>query len=196
MFLKSAFNILSQKILHNGFFKLHEVTFKHKKHDGTWSKPIKREIFGGAQVASILPYDPVTKKIILIDQFRPGILKDNHHPVIKEIVAGIIDKGESPEETAKRECKEEIDCDILSLIKICSYYPAPGSSESYYHLFLGEISSFEGNKIVGQKNENEDILARCYSLEEVKKLLINNKIINALTLIALQWFFLNYNSID
>ena len=194
--MKSAFNILSQKILHNGFFKLHEVTFKHKKHDGTWSKPIKREIFGGAQVASILPYDPVTKKIILIDQFRPGILKDNHNPVIKEIVAGIIDKGESPEEAAKRECKEEIGCDIHRLTKIFSYYPAPGSSESYYHLFLGEVSSFEGNKITGQKNENEDILARCYSLDEVKKLLINNTIISGSTLIALQWFFVNYNSID
>ena len=38
--------------------------------------PIEREIFSGAHVVTILPYDPLTKKIILIDQFRPGILKD------------------------------------------------------------------------------------------------------------------------
>ena len=73
------------------------------------------------------------------------------------------------QEAAKRECKEEIDCDINKLTKICTYYPAPASSESYYHLFFGEVSSFEGEKIVGQENENEDILARCYSVNEVKK---------------------------
>ena len=193
--MKSKFNILNKKILHNGFYKLHEITLKHKKHDGSWSTPIKREVFGGAQVATVLPFDPKTNKIILIDQFRSGILNKNHDPIIKEIVAGIINQGESPEETAKRECKEEIDCDVHKLIKVCSYYPTPGSSESYYHLFLGEVSSFEGIRIKGQKDENEDILARCYSIQEVKKLLMNNKIVNGLTLIALQWFFLNYKSI-
>ena len=144
----------------------------------------------------MLPYDPKTKKIILIDQFRAGIIRKNIDPTIKEIVAGIIDQGESPEETAKRECKEETDCDIHQLTKICSYYPVPGTSESYYHLFLGVVSAFEGIRIKGKKEENEDILVRCYSIEEVKKLLINNKIINGLTLIALQWFFLNYSSVD
>ncbi len=113
--MKSIFNILNKKILYNGFFKLHEIIVEHKKHDGSWSAPIKRELFSGAHVATVLPYDPLTKKIILIDQFRPGILKKNHDPIIKEIVAGIIDKGESPEEAAKRECKEEIDCDISAI---------------------------------------------------------------------------------
>ena len=190
--MKSKFNILNKKNLYNGFFKLHEITLEHQKHDGTWSTPMKREIFSGANVATMLPYDPKTKKIILIDQFRAGIIKQNQDPLSKEIVGGIIDQNESPEETVRRECKEEIDCEIHKLIKIMSYYPSPGSSESYYHLFLGEISSFEGIKIMGQKNENEDILARCYSIEEVRKLLIDKKINNGLTLIALQWFFLNY----
>ena len=40
--------------------------------------------------------------------------------------------------------------------------------------------------------ENEDILARCYSIKDVRKMLNNGKIINGITLIALQWFFLNY----
>ena len=194
--MKSKFNILNKKILYNGFFKLHEITLKHQKHDGSWSNPLKREIFSGAQVATVLPYDPKNHKIILIDQFRTGTIKKNQNPVIKEIVAGIIDQGESPEEAAQRECKEEIDCDIFQLTKICSYFPAPGSSESYYHLFLGEVNAFEGIRIKGQNEENEDILARCYSVKEVKKLLINNEIINGLTLIALQWFFLNYSSFN
>ena len=44
------------------------------------------------------------KKLYLLTQFRPGILARNQNPIITEIVAGMIDKGESPEEAAIREC--------------------------------------------------------------------------------------------
>ena len=189
--LKTKFNIISKKILHSGYFKLHEYIVEHKKHDNSWSNQMKREVFGGAHVSAVLPYDPISKKIVLIEQFRTGLIKNNYDPIIKEIVAGNIDEGESPEEAAIRECNEEIDCEIKKLKKITSYFPAPASSESFYHIFLGEIESFAGERIKGQENENEDILSKCYSYEEVKKLLENNQIINGLTIIALQWFFLN-----
>ena len=189
--MKTKFNIINKEILHSGYFKLYGYTVEHIKHDGSWSNQMKREVFSGAQVSAVLPYDPIAKKIVLIEQFRTGVIKNNYDPVIKEIVAGNIDNGESPEKAAIRECKEEIDCDVKNLKKITSYFPAPASSESYYHVFLGQIKSFEGTKIKGQKDENEDILSKCYSYEEVKKLLKNNQIINGLTIIALQWFFLN-----
>ena len=107
-------------------------------------------------------------------------------------MAGIIDKGENPKQAAIRECKEETGCDVTKIIDIFSYYPAPGSSESYYHLFLGEVKSFEGERIFGQNHENEDILVKSYDIEEVRDLLNQKKIVNGVTLIALQWFFLNY----
>ena len=186
------YKIYSKKKLHDGFFKLHEINFTHQKHDGNWSSKVKREVFSGAHVASVLPYDPIKKKILLINQFRPGVLKRSLNPILTEIVAGIIDEGETPHEAAKRECMEETGCIVHRLQDIYSYYPAPGSSESYYHLFLGEISSFEGEKILGQKNENEDILVKSYTVEEVKELLKKREIINGLSLLALQWFFLEY----
>ena len=150
------------------------------------------EIFGGAHVASVLPYDPIKKKIILVNQFRPGVLKQGFNPLLLEVVAGIIDKNESPEKAAIRECKEETGCEAKNLKKICSYFPSPGSSESYYNLFLAEVESFEKKRIEGKQNENEDILAQSYNVKEVKKLLEEGKISNSLTIIALQWFFLNY----
>jgi len=81
---------------------------------------------------------------------------------------------------------------VNKIIEIFPYYPAPGSSESYYHLFLGEINAFEGERIMGQEHENEDILVKSYDVEEVKNLLDKQKILNGLTIIALQWFFLKY----
>ena len=57
--MSSKFKILSKKNLHDGFFKMNEVILKYKKHDGSWSNKVKRELFGGAQVSCLLPYDPI-----------------------------------------------------------------------------------------------------------------------------------------
>ena len=184
-----------RKPLYRGFFELLQFTFKHRKHDGSWSKELIREVLKGTDVATVLPYDSKAKKIILIDQFRSGLVENNEEPVIKEIIAGFIDKGESPEEAATRECKEETGCSVLQLKKIFSYYPSPSYSQSHYHFFLAEVESFEGKRMLGQTDEDEDLLACSYSTNEVKNMLNNGKIINGVSLVALQWFFLNYKII-
>ena len=46
-----------------------------------------------------------------------------------------------------------------------------------------------------KKDEGEDILVRCYNTDKVKTMLNDGKIINGATLIALQWFYLNYKII-
>ena len=189
--MNSNFKVTNKKNLYDGFFKMHEVSLKYKKYDGNWSNEIKRELFDGAQVSAVLPYDPIKKKIVLIQQFRPGTISKNTNNYLNEIVAGIIDPGEDAEITAKRECLEETGYKIKKLTPIQGYYPAPGSSESFYHLFLGEVDSKEGKKIMGLNTENEDILVESFKINQVKKMMQNAEFINGLTLIAIQWFFLN-----
>ena len=60
--MNSSYKINSKKKLHDGFFKLHEINFNHKKHNGKWNNNVSREVFGGAQVGALLPYDPIKKK--------------------------------------------------------------------------------------------------------------------------------------
>ena len=98
---------------------------------------------------------------------------------------------EIPEDTAKRECLEETGCEVSNLTSIQGYFPAPGSSESFYNLFLGEVIAPDKEIIRGLENENEDILVKSYSFDEVKTKMNKKQILNGLTLIALQWFFLN-----
>ena len=169
--MKLKYKIINQKDLYSGFFKLKKIEFIHQKHDGTWTNQVDREIFGGAHVSTLLPYDPKRKEIVLIQQFRAGVISRYDEDYLYEIVAGIIDENESPEETAKRECFEETGCIVNKIIPIQGYFPAPGSSESYYHLFLGEINAFDGERIRGLETENENILVKSYKVEQVRNML-------------------------
>ena len=186
------YRIINKKNLYSGFFNLNKYEFVHEKHNGKWTNKVEREIFSGAQVSTLLPYDPIRKEIILIQQFRAGVLSRYNKDYLYEIVAGIIDEDEKPEETAARECFEETGCKVEKILPIQTYFPAPGSSESYYHLYLGEIKSFEGERIRGLESENEDILVKSYKINDVRNMLKGKKIKNGLTLVALQWFFLEY----
>jgi len=190
--MKLKYKIINKKNLYSGFFNLNKYQFIHQKHDGDWTNIVEREIFSGAHVSTLLPYDPIKKEIILIQQFRAGVLSRYDNDYLYEIVAGIIGENEKPEKTAIRECLEETGCEVKKIIPIQDYFPAPGSSESYYHLFLGEINSFDGERIKGLEDENEDILVKSFKIEDVRNMLKENKIKNGLTLIALQWFFLEY----
>ena len=134
--MKPKYKIINKKNLYTGFFNLNKYQFIHQKHDGNWTNEVEREIFSGAHVSTLLPYDPIKKEIILIKQFRAGVISRYDDDYLYEIVAGIIDNNEKPEETAKRECLEETGCEVNKIKTIQSYFPAPGSSESYYHLFF------------------------------------------------------------
>ena len=190
--MKLKYKIINKKNLYSGFFSLNKYKFIHKKHNGELTDTIEREIFSGAHVSTLLPYDPIKKEIILIQQFRAGVLSRYDENYLLEIVAGMVDDGENPEETAIRECFEETGCEVKKIYPIQSYFPAPGSSESYYHLYLGEIQAFDGERIRGLEKENEDILVKSFKIDDVRQMLKERKIINGLTLVALQWFFLEY----
>jgi len=190
--MKLKYKIINKKNLYSGFFSLNKYEFIHEKHNGEWTNTVEREVFSGAHVSTLLPYDPIKKEIILIQQFRAGVISRYDENYLLEIVAGIVDEGENPEQTAIRECFEETGCEVKQIHPVQSYFPAPGSSESYYHLYLGEIQAFDGERIKGLEKENEDILVKSFKIEEVKQMLKEKKIMNGLTLVALQWFFLEY----
>ncbi len=80
---------------------------------------------------AILPLFLDSCNIILIRQYRPAIEK-----WILEIPAGVIDPGEKPEETARRELEEEAGLKANRLVKIGEGYVSPGYSTEHMTLFL------------------------------------------------------------
>ena len=58
--------------------------------------------------------------------------------------------------------------------------------------YMKSLTAFDGERIKGLEKENEDILVKSFKIDEVRQMLKEKKIMNGLTLIALQWFFLEY----
>lgn len=177
--------------LYEGFLQLKQVRFRHRLHLGGLSTPITREIVDCFHYAAILPYDPVADTILLIEQFRIGAYCGHLPAWQQEIVAGIIDPGETADAVACREAKEEAGCDILDLIPISRYAISPGMSSETMTLFCGRIDSRGLGGFHGLAAEQEDIRAYLLPYRKVRRLLKGGGITNAVTLIALQWLILN-----
>ncbi len=58
-----------------------------------------------------------------------------------EIPAGGIDKDESPEDAARRECVEETGCTLKDLTYLCWQNPNNGMSDLKCHVFLARVES-------------------------------------------------------
>tara|TARA_B100000945_G_C19855618_1_gene355970 strand:- start:70 stop:465 length:396 start_codon:yes stop_codon:yes gene_type:complete len=124
-----------------------------------------------------------------------GLLDKATTPWALELVAGMIEAGEELEEVAVREVKEESNCDISQLIKICDYYNSPGVSSEKVRLYLGIVASKNVGGIYGLESENEDIEVVVLSYNDAVNGLKRGYLANAMTIIALQWLELNKSDI-
>ncbi|MDC8833068.1 ADP-ribose diphosphatase [Alteromonas gilva] len=183
--------IITKEPLYEGFFDMVRYDFRHKKYDGSWTETISREIFERGHAAAVLPYDPVTREFVLIEQVRVGALPTSDKPWLIEIIAGIIDEGETAENVCLREAQEEAGIELTHLTKALSYLPSPGGTTERLHIYVAATDSTKADGIHGLAEESEDILVLRVGEETVRKWLADGKIDNAASIIALQWFFMN-----
>ena len=117
-----------------GYFRLDHYRLKHRLFEGGWSGEMSREVFERGHAVAVLPYDPDRDEVVLIEQFRPGAyaalasewFDDGASPWLVECVAGIIDKGENPDDVARRELIEEpgvLAATGLEAIQLTQYRP-------------------------------------------------------------------------
>jgi ADP-ribose pyrophosphatase len=105
------------------------------------SPPIVREVIEKGDVAAVLLYDPQRDEVVMIEQFRIGARDDPRGPWLLEIVAGLIEPGETPAQVARREAMEEAGCTVLDLLPISTFYTSPAKTSQRTHLYLGRVDS-------------------------------------------------------
>jgi 8-oxo-dGTP pyrophosphatase MutT (NUDIX family) len=109
--------------------------------------------------------------VLMVRQYR--------HPLketLIEIPGGFIDENESPEVAMKRELLEETGYEFSSIIKVGKIAANPGVLDNYTYLFLAK----GGIKTSEQKlDDTEELEVEKISLKELKKLFLENKIVQA-----------------
>ncbi|HDP88447.1 MAG TPA: NUDIX domain-containing protein [Thioalkalivibrio sp.] len=183
--------ILNRQRLYKGFFEFLRYELRHTRFDGTMSAPLTREMLVQRQSVAVLPYDAARDRVVLIEQFRIGALEAATGPWLTEIVAGIVEPGEQPEEVARREAMEEAGCVLGAFARTHHYLPSPSSSDEQISLFVAQVDSAGLGGLHGVAEEGEDICVRVVDTQEAFDLLDCGIINSAIPIIALQWLRLN-----
>jgi ADP-ribose pyrophosphatase len=92
-------------------------------------RTLLREIVEHAPGAAVVAID-ADGQVLLVRQHRPAVSAD-----VLELPAGLVDPGEQPIDTARRELTEETGFAADHLEPLVSFYTSPGFSTELIHIF-------------------------------------------------------------
>jgi ADP-ribose pyrophosphatase len=176
----------------SGRFAVDLIRFRHRRFDGAMSSPRTWELWRRGRAAALVPYDPVTDRVVLIEQFRLPALAAGITPVMLELPAGLVEDGEDPEPAMLREMREEAHMDADRLEHIGTYLLSSGSSDELLELFAGRVDAPDPGPdgIVGHGGaaiEGEDIRVLSWPADKAIELALTGRIPNGVTAIGLLW---------
>ena len=190
-FGQEDYRVESKETLFQGFFRITRTVITHRLFGGGWSAPLKRELFQRGDAVGVLLYDPNNHLIGLVEQFRIGAQRDRFGPWQYEVVAGMIDVGQTASEVALRECHEEAGLAVQELVPICDYLVSAGGTDEKMHLYCGLVDLRDRAGIFGLDTEGEDILLQVWTYDEVMQAQSEGLLNSAAVTIALLWLQLN-----
>ena len=184
--------IISRERVFNGYRKLDKFSFTHTSMNPKaekWLPEMTREIMCSSNVAAVLLYEPKKNVLLMNRQFRlAGMLAGYESPFMLECVAGMVDGGETPEEAAYRETFEETGSKVKDMEFVGKVLPSAGASTENIYLYCACIDSIPLEKYHGLPEEGEEIETEVMTIEQVEKLIDEDKVHNAMALILLNWF--------
>ena len=167
--------VKGRKKVYDGFFKMYELSVEQ---DG---KTFTREQFDRGTAVAALVHDTAKDSYILTRQFRIGSESE-----LIEVVAGMVDAGEYPEESIKREIVEEIGYHVDKLEHLYTFYSSPGGTTEKVLLYFAEVSKQHAD---GGGNEEEHEMIEIVEFSEREFLQLQTP--DAKTIIAQLWLQLN-----
>lgn len=187
-----AIRVESQKTTFKGHFRIDQWKLKHRLYAGGWGKTITREVFERGSAVAVLPYDPIRDQVVLVEQFRVGALAHGDSaPWLLEVVAGVIEAGETPEDVARRETLEECGATLLALEPMHHFYPSPGGCSEFLYMYCGRVDSTGIGGVHGVPEEGEDIRVEVVSFDQAMAALAAGRLRSSPAVVAMQWLALN-----
>ncbi|MHB9031579.1 MAG: HAD-IA family hydrolase [Anaerolineae bacterium] len=179
--------------VYDGFFKLDQVTLRYERFDGSLTESHERLLFERGDAAAVLPYDPLTRRVVLVSQFRLPVYKRGESGWLWETIAGMVDSGRSPEQVAHTEAEEEGGYLLGALEHALTVYLSPGASTERVFIYLAPLlPGMRRTAGGGLQQEHEDILVRLFTLDEAVQMVRSGAIRDAKTVLALQYLALHH----
>lgn len=178
-----------------GFCNIDVVTLQHRRFvDAQYAPSLQRELVVRRPAVGVILHDPKHRRFALIEQFRIGAMDDPVSPWQLEVVAGLIDAGESPEAAAIREAYEETGVQVTGLTRLFHFYPSAGACNETFTLYAAEADLSHAGGLHGAADEGEDIRLHCFDCDQLNRFLSSGRLVNAPVIIALQWLHNQYGS--
>jgi ADP-ribose pyrophosphatase len=177
-----------REVLAEGFRRYERLRFA-PAHASGGGRP--HDILRAGPAAAVLPVDLARDELVLIRQFRPAAQIANGNGDLIEIVAGHVDPNETPAETARRECVEEIGVAPAPLIELFTYLTSPGICDEEITLFLGAVDAARVPARAGAAAEHEHTAVMRVPIDAALAALAGRAIRNGPLIVALQWLALN-----
>ena len=187
-------DIRSQQRLFDDFFKIDELIVRHERYDGGMSGAERRLVFERGDAVAVLLFDADARSVVLVEQFRAPTLiahrRDNPASTdgwVIELVAGMIDAGETAEEAAIREVFEETGYRIMNPRLLGRYFSSPGGSDERFFLYFARVGEAQREGDGGGVAGEEDIKVFQLKIDDLFDRLARGAIDDPKLAIAAYW---------
>jgi nudix-type nucleoside diphosphatase (YffH/AdpP family) len=178
--------IISRRRVFDDFFKIEEARLRFERYDGTMSEPVRRLSFERGDSVAALLIDPRKGMVYLTEQFKyPAYEKAGGWLI--DVVAGMLDVGETPEQAVRREIVEESGLEANALEPIATFFVSHGGSSERIHLFCATVRGAPRSGGGGVASEHEDIKVIAWSFDEFFAKFRAGELQDAKALIAACW---------
>jgi len=181
-----------EHLAYNDFFKIFAGYLRFEKFNGEMSEDVRRLCLDRGDAVAVVLFNRQTNKLVLIEQFRYPVyraLKGENGPQepngwLCELVAGVVEAGETPEEVVAREVMEEAGYRIKNVKLLSTVFPSPGGISERVYIFYAEVAGRE-NAGGGLAVEHEDIRVMELPVSKVYAMLKKGQFEDAKTVIGL-----------
>ena len=187
-------DIRSQQRLFDDFFKIYELIVRHERYDGGMSGAERRLVFERGDAVAALLFNADARSVVLVEQFRAPTLiahrRDNPASTdgwVIELVAGMIDTGETAEQAAIREVLEETGYRIMNPRLLGRYFSSPGGSDERFFLYLARVGEAQREGDGGGVAGEEDIKVFQLKIDDLFDRLARGAIDDPKLAIAAYW---------